>query len=731
TATDKNGDYLFTDVEAGVYVLGVQAKGYQPCKKEQVTIKRGEQRQDVSIISAKELQFEVVLDKEVFGVDEPITAMAVLRCSGTHAVTISGLSLEAESLLLEIETLSSGRTVRYIGPFSSSLPPAITIKPGEHISLKLDIGQIAFGNKLELVSGYKISSRGKYALKATYNSWGNQPKRWIGTYQANTIWFEIGTSTTVNNQPNPNEGITAEEVVIPQPQELPASIVQSSDWEMQIAAQDKQITNTAILGMYSTANDGFDAEFDEPLPPAPADNSCIQIYFPHQNWGMIFENFSRDIRGYSSDAVWSFQVKTPSNDTTAALSFSGLPNGYDIILKGIDDNRSWDLRTTDKCDISGRTLYRFELSLKACSTVSTGHTEHTAQTELSHTFGSGWNLISIPVGSNQQASNIFKGISTYYLYEYNHSRQGYGEASMITNGNAYWLGMLGTTTITVEDNQAANDISIPLKPGWNMLGCPFNFTPDWSRVTVKKDGVIKGLTDAVAAGWIINMLYRYVDGGYQASDEMEAWYGYWFASLTDCELIIPKAASANKTTLQAAPLETVNNESWQVDLSVSAGGYQDTANGTPRLGVNPASSIGLDGSDRLELPEPQGNFVTLRFVHPDEVIGKAAVPFNQFDWDIKPPDESIVWDFEVKSNLSGENVAITWDRECLPHDYYLMLIDKDTQTSMVMDEGNGYTYVCGSNNGLPVRHFTVRAAKAASIQVQDEKAGRMDNFSQL
>ncbi|MEK7275699.1 MAG: carboxypeptidase-like regulatory domain-containing protein, partial [Candidatus Desantisbacteria bacterium] len=436
TATDKNGDYLFTDVEAGVYVLAVQAKGYQPYKKEQVTIKRGEQRQDVSITSAKELQFEVVLDKEVFGVDEPITAMAVLRCSGTKAVTVSGLSLEAESLLLEIETLSSNHTVRYIGPFSSGLPTAITLKPGEQISLKLDLGQIAFGNKLELVSGYKISSRGKYALKATYNSWGNQPKRWIGTYQANTIWFEIGTSTTVNNQPNPNEGITAEEVVIPQPQELPASIVQSSDWEMQIAAQDKQITNTAILGMYSTANDGFDAEFDEPLPPAPADNSCIQIYFPHQNWGMIFENFSRDIRGYSSDAVWSFQVKTPSNDTTAALSFSGLPNGYDIILKGIDDNRSWDLRTTDKCDISGRTLYRFELSLKACSTVSTGHTEHTAQTELSHTFGSGWNLISIPVGSNQQASNIFKGISTYYLYEYNHSRQGYGEASMITNGNA-------------------------------------------------------------------------------------------------------------------------------------------------------------------------------------------------------------------------------------------------------------------------------------------------------
>ncbi len=730
--TDKNGDYSFIaegplpaegslpakgllpDVEPGVYLLVVQAKGYQPYQK-QVTIKRGEQRQDIAITSTSELQFEVVLDKKVFAVDEPIIAMAVLRCSGTKAVTVSSLSLEAESLRLEIETLSSNRIVRYIGPFSSGLPAAITLKPGEQISLRIDIGQIAFGNRPELISGYKIISPGKYALKATYNSWGNQPKRWIGTCQADTVWFEIGTSTVVNNQPKPDTGAAAEtaEIVIPQPQEeKPSTAVQSSDWEIQITAQAKQTTSTAVLGMSSTANNGFDAEFDEPLPPAPADKAGIQIYFQRPEWGMIFENFSRDIRGYSRDAVWAFQVKAPSNDTAATLSFSGLPDGYDIVLNSMDDSRSWNLKTTDKCNISGRTLYSFELRLKAYSTGNTAQTK-----SLAHTFGSGWNLISVPVGSNQQASNIFKGISTYYLYGYNPSKQGYGEAAMISKGNAYWLGMLGTTTITIEDDPAAGDISIPLKPGWNMLGCPFNFTPDWSGVMVRKDGVSKRLTDAVAAGWVMNMLYQYIKGSYQPADKMEAWCGYWFASLTDCELIIPAISSTNKAAIQAAPFETVNNGGWQVDLNISTGKYSDTANINPCFGVHPSACPMLDMVDRLEPPEPQGGFVTLYFTHPEEKI------FDKFDWDIKPIADSIDWEFEVKTNLSGEDVSISWDMECLPQGYNLVLLDRDTQTSVIMDSIGSYTYTGCSDNNLSVRHFMVQATKAETVHVHAEMGG--------
>ncbi|MFH1860663.1 MAG: carboxypeptidase regulatory-like domain-containing protein [bacterium] len=717
--TDGNGDYSFKDIEPGIYVLGVQAKGYQSYKRDQVNIKRGEQRYDMAITSTSELQFEIILDKQGFGVAEPIVATAVLRCSGTRTMTVSGLSLEAESLCLEIETPLSNRIVRYIGPFSSGLPPVVTLKPGEQIALKLDMGQIAFGNKLELVSGYKIASLGKYSLKATYNSWGNQPKRWVGTYQADTVWFEIGTSTEKESSDN-NQFITggtasniATETVVSQPQEVPTTAAQSGDWEMQVIAQSGQITSTAVLGMYSDASNGFDSWLDEPLPPAPADKAYLQVYFPRQDWGMIFENFSRDIRGYSTDANFSFQVKTSSNDTAVTLSFLGLPNGYSIILKDIDDNRSWDLRTVDKCNISGKTIYRFELSVRA---------ENTIQTKsLSHTFGNGWNLISIPVGSNQQAGSIFKGINTYYLYDYNHDRKGYGEAAMINSGNAYWLGMLGTATITI-DNSTAGDTIIPLKQGWNMIGCPFSFTPDWSMVMVRKDGVSKGLKDAVATGWVINMLYKYVGGGYQLANRMEAWCGYWFASLVNCELIIPAVSVANQIMLQPAPGQAVNNGNWQVALYVSSGKYyEDTANLAPCFGVSSNACPGLDMADRPEPPEPQGGFVTLYFTHPEEQV------FDRFDWDIKPLADSILWEFEVKTNLSGEGVAITWDKEQLPKGYGLILTDKDTQTSMVMDKENGYTYTSRAD-APSVRHFMVRAIKAESIQAQ---TGGAIDFSQL
>ncbi|MBU1754218.1 Ig-like domain-containing protein [bacterium] len=733
--TDKNGDYFLTNIEPGIYSLRIQAKGYQPYKMEQVNIKRGEQTQDAAITSVSELQFELVLDKQGFGAGEPIAATAVLRCSGTRTMTVSGLGLDVESLLLEIET-PLNRIVRYIGPFSYGLPPAITLKPGEQIELKLDLGQISFGNKLELVSGYKIASFGKYSLKAAYNSWGNQPKRWIGTNAADTVWFEIGTSTarktTVNNnQLKINDGgadsntaadtnngnsdsNAAAGTVVSQPQE----VVQSGDWEMQVIAQSEQITSTAVLGMYSGASDGFDSWFDEPLPPAPADKACLQVYFPHQDWGMIFENFSRDIREYSIDANFSFQVKTSSSDTAVTLSFPGLPNGYNITVKDMDDNRSWDIRTTDKFNISGRTIYRFELSVKACSVGNA-----VLDKELSHTFGQGWSLISIPVGSNQQTSNIFKGINTYYLYDYNHDKQGYGEAATIIGGNAYWLGMLGTATITVEDNPIASDISLPLKPGWNMIGCPFNFTPDWSMVMVRKDGVSKGLKDAVAAGWVMNMLYQYVKGSYQLADRMEAWYGYWFASLVDCELIIPATSAASQTMLQTAPSQVVNNENWSVNLHVLADNYyEDKTNLAPLFGVNSNACPGLDMVDRPEPPEPQGKFITLYFTHPDEKV------FDRFDWDIKPLADSILWEFEVKTNLSAKGVAITWDKEQLPKGCALILTDKDTQTSMVMDRENGYSYTSRADSGLSVRHFMVRAIRQESIETQFGKAG---DFSYL
>jgi len=716
--TDRNGDYRFIDIEPGIYALGIQARGYQPYKREQMNIKRGEQRQDIAMNSTSELQFSIVLDKNGFGVDESIVAIAVLSCSGTRTITVSGLSLESESLSLEIET-PTHQIVRYIGPFSSGLPPVITLKPGEQTSLKLELSHLAFGNKLELISGYKITSPGKYTLKTTYNSWGNQPKRWIGKYEANPVGFEIGmtsvkTDTVETSMPQSGTTSAATDVVQPL-----VTITQLMDWEMQITARSGQITSTAILGMYAGASNGFDAEFDEPLPPAPADKAYLQVYFPHKDWGMVFENFSRDIRGYATDTTIGFEVRTSLSDAIT-LSFMGIPSRYDAILKDIDNNQSWDLRTTAKWNLQGRTLYRLELSLKA---TAGGVTQ---AKNSSHTFGQGWNLISVPIGSNQQASSIFK--NTHYLYGYNHTKQGYEDAATIVGGNAYWLGMLGTATIAVEDNPTVKEIILPLKPGWNMIGCPFNFVPDWSRVLVERNGVRKGLKEAVDAGWVMDILYEYKNGNYQLASGIKPWGGYWFAALVECSLIVP---DISVNILQAAPLERIGInlpevlphaptvDSWQVGLHVTAGGYKDMANYGPRFGVNRSSSPGLDVADRPEPPEPQGGFVTLYFTHPQEGV------FNRFDWDMRPPGSTTTWEFEVKTNLSEEKIAITWGKEYLPQGYCLSLIDMDSQsqTSIVMDKENDYTYTCPQYQGLSVRHFMVQAIKQETAGVQVGKIG--------
>ncbi|MBU0700320.1 Ig-like domain-containing protein [bacterium] len=558
-------------------------------------------------------------------------------------------------------------------------------------------------------------------------------------------------------------------------------------YSLSLSASANNQTGSIRLGMNPWSTDGFDEWTDTPLPPPPSIDKYLQVYFPHPEWGLVFDKFNADIRSMDDNhpqKEWVFEVQTNmpagtkislsmgiaplANAASSAIDASGYTVGADlrvcpvvgagskpalsdagvigqdswivqeinqtpilaslgeIILTDEETGQAWNINKegTVTFSVDNDGLKRFKLSIKLPVT--------------GKKFTSGWHMVSLPIAASWLP---VEG----YVYEY--TSGGYSNIiESIESGRGYWLGMNKETTVNLRaDKETRAEVAIPLNAGWNMIGCPFAFTPDWSSVCIEKDGVRKGLKAAIEANLVNGILYKYVDDNYQVSDGIEPWEGYWFAALTDCNLIIPNSSSsfqlennkaetkadtiASSALLKLSPAKAAASpDKWQISLHVSAGKYQDTANGAPCLGVNPDSSIGLDKSDRLELPEPQGNFVTLRFVHPDEPTNNGVSPFDQFDWDVRPPSESIVWEFEVKSNLSGERIAITWDKEEIPQDYCLMLIDKDTLTSMVMDKENGYTYICGSNNGLAARHFMVRAIKADPLQAQNEE---MSNFSGL
>lgn len=603
-----------------------------------------------------------------------------------------------------------------------------------------DMGNKGGGGNQQTIEGVatKTTVIGKPMDMGNKDDGGNQQTTGSNSMTGNTTVVSrpetgsAGKQITDSNlsiitQDNPATGVD----VLPIDNYVPDVLLDT--WSLSLSVSANNQVGSIRLGMDPWSTDGFDEWVDIPLPP-PSQGNYLQIYFPHKEWGLVFDRFSTDIRFMDKNTTqkeWVFEVQTNmlagTRISLSLLDVFGDATGVNsqemgivseiIKLKSTNPVFPWEIILTDEetgqvwnmgkegtitFSVDNDGLKRFRLSVKL--------------PVISKKFQPGWHMVSLPIP-----------VSWFpvegYVYGYD-TANGYIFPNNIESGKGYWLGVSTETTVNLlnANKEIRDEVAIPLNVGWNMIGCPFAFKPDWSMAYVEKDGGRKGLKESIEAGLVNGILYRYIDGNYKVADSIEPWEGYWFAALTDCRLIISNIREDSNASTSALLLKpsfakgVVLPDRWQVSLNVSAGKYQDIANGAPCLGVNPGSSIGLDSLDRLELPEPQGNFVTLRFIHPDEPNS----PFNQFDWDIKPPDESIVWEFEVKSNLSGERIAITWDKEEIPKDYYLMLIDKDTKTSMVMNDENGYTYICSSDNTSHIRHFMVRAVKTAPAQRQAE-----------
>ncbi|MFH1897419.1 MAG: Ig-like domain-containing protein [Candidatus Desantisbacteria bacterium] len=479
------------------------------------------------------------------------------------------------------------------------------------------------------------------------------------------------------------------------------------------------------------STDGFDQWNDLPLPPPPSQGNYIQIYLPHPEWGLVFGKFMQDMRQMYGNNQYLFEVQTnmPAGTeiTLTMENIVGNTKGYEIMLTDTESGQIWNLSVgTELASVKSRGLVPVRsLAPVVFKSDSDGLRQFSLSVKppiISQRFSSGWHMVSMPV-----KSSVF-GMMGYdkanYIYEYN--RAGYTQVySKLGLGKGYWLGLLDDATINLDLPEGAisssSEFTIPLQTGWNMIGCPFDFTPDWSKVAVQKDGVRKGLKEAVASGWVMDVLYGFVDGNYQLANRLEPWQGYWFAALGDCQLIVPNIPVINTTTnsLQLSPV-VASVDTWQVGLHITAGGYEDKANYCPRFGISRDSSIGLDMNDRPEPPEPQGKFVSLYFTHPEEDI------FDRFDWDMRQVGDGVIaWDAAIRTNLSGD-VNISWDKEQLPAGYGLSLKDMETSLSMDMRAGTGCTYHSSAiDNGSNIRHFQI-IAKADGIAKKSSIPGFSD-----
>ena len=251
-------------------------------------------------------------------------------------------------------------------------------------------------------------------------------------------------------------------------------------------------------------------------------------------------------------------------------------------------------------------------------------------------------------------------------------------------GIAFWLITISNFVLdTHEGTTVATDkpFMIKLESGWNDIANPWMFDISWDDVENPSNANL-------------SVLYTY-EG--QWSDPtnppliLKPWKGYTIRNLEPSSRIIyllPKPAQSKKPALKQ------DNELWKLTIRASAGEAKDVAN---NLGVRKDANAEWDIYDHVE-PPPIGEYVSVSFPH----IDWKRYPYD-YTVDFRPPESTISWDFDVKTNISRETVTVKIEGiEDLPEEHHVNIFDRDSKHAVYF-KNNTFNFISGKN--MTERHF--------------------------
>jgi len=130
-----------------------------------------------------------------------------------------------------------------------------------------------------------------------------------------------------------------------------------NNWYIHVeAAIGNAIDRDNYVGGAEGATRGYDADFDIPEPPHTP-GQYIRLYFPHDEWEELVDNFTSDVVGFDayedSVIVWNFEVETNVENEEIALQFSpddNVPeeNMFLFVLDGEEIDSVQNLRQIDE-----------------------------------------------------------------------------------------------------------------------------------------------------------------------------------------------------------------------------------------------------------------------------------------------------------------------------------------------------------------------------------------------
>ncbi|MCG8608240.1 ASPIC/UnbV domain-containing protein, partial [bacterium] len=316
---------------------------------------------------------------------------------------------------------------------------------------------------------------------------------------------------------------------------------------------------------------------------------------------------------------------------------------------------------------------------------------------------SAYRLFSVPFDlcHNRPDSVLFDDLGPYddtkwrflelrsdYLARPNSIYTEFPNTADIIPGKAFWLLVLNEDRIIDtgpgRTNQTLVEYDVPLHPGWNFIGSPFNFPIPLANLHL-------------ASGRRLDL--RFFDGAWKVKTigEIMPFEGYAvFSNSSEADVLRINPDLSNVPPNRSKGLSEFDGKdiSWSIQIMGQIQSARDIDN---LAGVATGSSTGWD---RLDLPEPLvvGDYLTVNFPRPE--WGKIS---KKFCSDIRPPlANGEIWEFEVKTNIRDE-VKLTFEGiETVPQEYEVWLVDEAVNVSKSLRKSNIYS-VAGVGEDHPKR----------------------------
>jgi len=240
----------------------------------------------------------------------------------------------------------------------------------------------------------------------------------------------------------------------------------------------------------------------------------------------------------SNNRTLTFKIMLEPLLGNVYLSTTDPVHNYGKVVGNVTNDDGYAYATLKAGDVAGDVeieVYRGNVS----DTVVVTLKEH-GQTDLFNmSIAEGWNLISIPLGlDNNSIDAVFPDANdgdVLYAYEggwitatyYSDLPGWYGDLATVVPDKGYWYGANAAYTATIEGTKAGTR-NVSITPGWNLVG--------YTRLNETGiDDLIQNVSDgdvlyAYEGGWITATYYSDLPGWYGDLTTMQPGKGYWYGA---------------------------------------------------------------------------------------------------------------------------------------------------------------------------------------------------------